>query len=151
MPADHIVLHGHGPCFRNRPYMRTLWLLAVFPIAAAVAACSSSASTSQSESFETEEDLAKSALKILGNQRFPGAKEMCSACHEVNQSTLKFWSELYKEGQANLNDPNKTAKQKVDGLRLDPNDPNAPFSPSKLGVAAASLHLSDMPETKKII
>lgn len=130
--------------------MRSLFL--AVPVAALLGvACSSGANDGKLESNQTEEELATNALKILGAQRIQGANQMCNNCHDVNQATLKQWGEMTKVGLANLNDPNKTAKQKVDGLRLDPTDPNAPFSATRLGVLAASMHLPDSALQKQLV
>lgn len=128
-------------------------LLAIPAMAASMAglvACSSG-DTDSSESNQTEAELGTEALKILGAQKIPGARQSCNECHSINQKQLRLWETAYSKTSAVLKDPNKTPKQKLAQLRLDPTDQNSPYSPSPLGVLAAAVYQDDVPEIKEVI
>lgn len=131
--------------------MRISWLLvASVPLALAAAACSSEDGASTDESFQTETELATKALQILGAQKVAGAQQQCNKCHDINRKSLKVWEEQYKGAVANLNDANKSAKDKIDDFRIDPGNPRAPYSPQRLGFLAAGIHIPDLPESRTL-
>lgn len=131
--------------------MRLSWLLAAsIPLALVAVACSSEDGTGTDESFQTETELATKALQILGAQKVPGAQQQCNKCHDINRKSLKVWEEQYKGAIANLNDPNKSAKEKINGFRVDPDDARAPYSPQRLGFLAAGIHIPDLPESRTL-
>ncbi|MBX3203661.1 MAG: hypothetical protein KF764_01270 [Labilithrix sp.] len=130
--------------------MRLSLLVASLPLAVAVAACSVSDDASTDESFQTEEELATRALQVLGAQRIEGAQQQCNKCHDINRKSLRVWESQYKGALANLNDPNKTPRKKLDAFRIDPGNNRTPYSPQRLGFLAAGIHLADLPESKQI-
>jgi hypothetical protein len=134
--------------------MRTLSLLALLslPLVGSAAACSSSGDGDMGaeESFQTDAELATRALQILGAQKVEGAQQQCNKCHDINRKSLRVWEESYKGALANLNDPNKSAKKKIDAFRLEPGNPRAPFTPQRLGFLAAGIHIPDLPESKTL-
>lgn len=132
--------------------MRRVSLLFVpaLAIAAGVVACSSEGEVASDESFQTELELATRALQILGAQKVEGAQQQCNQCHDINRKSLRVWGEQYDAAKKLLDDPNKTAKQKVDDLRVDQGNPRSPYSPKRLGFLAAGIHIPDLAESKKL-
>ncbi|MBS2014128.1 MAG: hypothetical protein JST00_14655 [Deltaproteobacteria bacterium] len=115
------------------------------------AACSASGETSGTdESFQTELELATRALQILGAQKVDGAQQQCNQCHDINRKSLRAWGEQYAAAKALLDDPSKTAKQKVDDLRIEQGNPRTPYSPKRLGFLAAGIHIPELAESKKL-
>ena len=141
---------GHVACFQH-PFMRKLSLLGLLslPLLGAAVACSSGGSdTSTDESFQTDAELATRALQLLGAQKVDGAQQQCNKCHDINRKSLRVWQDSYKAATANLNDPAKTPKQKIDAFRLDSSSSRSPFTPQRLGFLAAGIHIPDLPESK---
>lgn len=133
--------------------MRKISFLLVMPAlaaAASIAACSSSDETGSDESFQTELELATRALQILGAQKVEGAEQQCNQCHDINRKSLRVWGEQYDAAKKLIDDPNKTAKQKVDDLRVDQGNPRSPYSPKRLGFLAAGIHIPELAESKKL-
>jgi hypothetical protein len=134
--------------------MRKLSLVALLflpLLGAATAACSSSSeSIGEDESFATDTELATRALQILGAQKVEGAQQQCNKCHDINRKSLRVWEESYKSALANINDPTKSAKKKIDAFRLEPSNPRTPFTPQRLGFLAAGIHIPDLPESKTL-
>src|SRR5262245_2174336 len=112
---------GHKTCLAKGTMRKVTFVLAAIPIAVLAAACSSSndSGATSDESALTEAELAKKALQILGAQRIEGASQQCNQCHDINQKQLRTWQEQYKGALANIDDPNKTPQQKVDGFRVE--------------------------------
>ncbi|MBX3188758.1 MAG: hypothetical protein KF819_17200 [Labilithrix sp.] len=125
-------------------------VLALPLVGAAVGACSSSDDVGSDESFQTDTELATRALQILGAQKIEGAQQQCNKCHDINRKSLKVWGDQYKRAIANLDDPDKSAKKKINAFRLDVDSSTAPYSPKRLGFLAAGIHIPDLPESKKI-
>jgi len=134
--------------------MRVSSLLALFALSfagAAVAACSSSeGGASTDESFQTDAELATRALQLLGAQKVAGAQQQCNQCHDINRKALHVWADQYKGALAVIDDPNKSAKEKVAEFRLDPSDPKSKYTPQRLGFLAAGIHIPDLPESEKL-
>lgn len=137
--------------------MRTpssLFALVAVPVTAlafaGLAACSADG-TSTDESNQTEAELGTEALKILGAQKIPGARQTCNQCHSINQRQLRVWETHYKETSAVLKDPNKPPREKLAQLRLDPTDSNSPYSARQLGVLAAAVYQEDVPEIREAV
>ncbi len=131
--------------------MRKLSLVALLslPLLGAGAACSSSSEdVGSEESFQTDAELATRALQLLGAQKVEGAQQQCNKCHDINRKSLRVWQTAYTSAIANINDPVKTPKQKIDAFRLEPANPRTPFTPQKLGFLAAGIHIPDLPESK---
>ena len=131
---------------------RSWWLVVPALAAAAGAAACSSASDSLSsdESFQTELELATRALQILGAQKVDGAQQQCNQCHDINRKSLRVWGDQYDAAKKLLDDPDKTAQQKVDDLRVEQGNPRSPYSPKRLGFLAAGIHIADLAESKKL-
>lgn len=134
------------------PFARVSFALASLPLVVAAAACSSSSSdsTDTNVSFQTDAELGKRALQLLGAQKIEGAQQQCNKCHDINRKGLRVWEEQYKAAIENLRDPRKTPRQKVDAFRLDPGDVRTPYSPQRLGFLAAGIHLADLPESRTL-
>jgi hypothetical protein len=133
--------------------MRRISLFAALsiPLACAVAACSSSTGDGETdESNLTDAQLAKKALQTLGAQRIEGAQQQCNKCHDINQRGLRTWETQYKAAKANLDDPNKSAKDKVNYFRLDSGNPRSPYTPQRLGFLAGGIHLPELPESVQL-
>src|SRR5688572_23036254 len=133
--------------------MRRISLFAALslPLAFAAAACSSSGDSGETDDSNlTNEQLAKKALQTLGAQRVEGAQQQCNKCHDINQRGLRTWMDQYKGAKANLDDPNKSPKDKVNYFRLDSGNPRSPYTPQRLGFLAGGIHLPELPESVQL-
>lgn len=94
----------------------------------------------------TNEELALSALRIMGAPKVPGVQGTgaCGACHSMNQVNLKKWKESYDSymGETGLlRDTTKTQTQRINSMRRDPNNSRTKFAAGKIGILAAGVHL----------
>lgn len=130
--------------------MRNLGLtvvLFVFGTASALA-CSSSVDdeTEVSAHDLTDEDLARSALMIMGAPQLPrppGDAPSCSftGCHSINQVTVRAWMDQYKAAVEIL-ESDRSNEEKINYFRQNPNDPRTSFTPERVGILSAGAHLA---------
>ena len=112
---------------------------------AALAACSTVTDDAESaESAQTDEDMARGALRTLGAklQNEDRAEATCNNCHDPNKLTLKKWADDYKKTTTYLADETKTVDQRINFMRRNPEDTNSGFAPAKLGILTAGTHFS---------
>jgi hypothetical protein len=104
-------------------------------------ACSSTTDdgSEASDSALTDDELASKALSIMG-AKVPNAQQQCNRCHDVNQATLKKWSDDYTKTLAFLSDNSKSVDERINYMRRDPADKTSTFAPAKLGFLAAGSH-----------
>ena len=121
---------------------KTLCFLAALTVSA-LAACSSVKDDAETaDSNQTDEDLARGALRVLG-AKLPGetrGESTCNQCHDTNKLTLKNWTRNYNETLAFISDESKPADERINFLRRNPEDPATGFAPSKLGILTAGTH-----------
>jgi hypothetical protein len=117
--------------------------------AAAVLACSSTAEDDVETSAHdlTDEELARSALKIMGApqvQQDPGDHGSCAftGCHSINPITLKQWGEQFKAATDQLGNADRTNKDKINWFRQNPDDERTGFTPERIGIMSAGAHLA---------
>ena len=123
---------------------QTVALLSVLSLAV-LAACSTAQDDSQSaESAQTDEDVARGALRVLGAkiQNEDRTDATCRSCHDPNKLTLKKWSDNYKKTMAFISDEGKSATERINFMRRNPEDPASSFAPSKLGILTAGTHFT---------
>jgi hypothetical protein len=122
---------------------KTFSLLSALSIAV-LAACSvgHDDDTDSAESNQTDDDLARSALRVLG-AKLPGEERpaaTCNQCHDTNKLTLKNWTKDYKTTLDFISDETKSVDERIAFLRRNPEDPATGFAPSKLGILTAGTH-----------
>ncbi|MBX3193135.1 MAG: hypothetical protein KF819_39490, partial [Labilithrix sp.] len=119
--------------------------IAVLSLATLAAACSSSVDDAESsESAQTDEDMARGALRTLGAklQNEERSEANCQNCHDPNKMTLKKWAEDYRKTMDFITDESKSADERINFMRRNPDDPTSGFAPAKLGVLTAGTHFS---------
>jgi hypothetical protein len=94
---------------------------------------------------QTDVDLAKAALGILGADNLPppaGDTKSCgfTGCHSINTVTIASWNAEYKAAMDMLQSDRPTA-DKINYFRANPADPTSPFVPERAGFMAAGAHL----------
>jgi hypothetical protein len=123
---------------------KTLALLSVLSLAV-LAACSASQDDAESaESAQTDEDVARGALRTLG-AKLPNEERSdatCQNCHDPNKLTLKKWAGDYAATVAFISDESKSVDERINYMRRNPADPGSGFAPSKLGVLTAGTHFT---------
>jgi hypothetical protein len=113
---------------------------------ASLIACSTS-SEEESEADEanlTDSELGTKALQILGATQVPrveGDPPACSSCHSINPVSIRKWKKKLDEANTYLG-AEHTAEQKVNYFRNDPDDSRSEFSPSRVGMMTAGMHLA---------
>lgn len=120
----------------------SIFALALAPMLAYAATACSVVSEDEGETSDsaiTDEELANKALFIVG-AKVQGSQSQCQRCHDINIATLKKWNEDYKAAITELGDESKSADERINWMRRDPNDPTSTFSPSKLGFLTAGSH-----------
>lgn len=131
--------------------MRAIALSSLLVLTGAVAgiACSSSSEDEVEMSAHdlTDEELARSALKIMGApqvQQDPGEHGSCAftGCHSINPVTLKQWGEQFKAATDVLSNTDRSNKDKINWFRQNPEDERTGFTPERIGIMSAGAHLA---------
>ena len=124
---------------------KTFCFLSALLSVAAVTACSVVGDDAESsEAAQTEEELARSALRVLG-AKLPGEERnesTCHQCHDPNKMTLRKWAEDYKKTIEFIADESKSVDERIAFMRRNPEDPGSSFAPAKLGMLTAGTHFS---------
>jgi len=124
---------------------KTLALLTALSLAT-LAACSAAEDDSESsESAQTEEDVAKAALRVLG-AKLPNEERneaTCHQCHDPNKMTLRKWAGDYKKTMEFIADESKSVDERIAYMRRNPADPESGFAPAKLGMLTAGTHFTN--------
>ncbi len=93
----------------------------------------------------SDEDLAKSALRIMGapKQRDPSAPPSCgfTGCHSINPVTLRQWNDQMTGALAELAGGG-SVDEKIAYFRQDPHNPQTGFAPERAGILTAGMHLA---------
>ncbi len=94
----------------------------------------------------TDDDLARSALTILGAPQLPrpsGEAPSCAftGCHSINPIGLRQWQTQYKNAMDNLTSDRSKA-DKINYFRQNPQDPRTGFTPERVGILTAGAHLA---------
>ena len=125
--------------------MRNLGFATAFALV--VFACSSAPSSEPEVDVGalTDNDLAKSALKIMGAPQVRSANSPPSCgftgCHSINPVTLNQWNDQYKAAMTFLGGSASTT-DKVNYFRQNPVDDRTGFTPERIGIMAAGAHLA---------
>ncbi len=115
--------------------------------AASSAACSSTPAPSSEVEVGalTDTELATAALKIMGapQVRSASAPPSCgfTGCHSINPLTLGQWNAQYKAAMAFLGG-SAPAADKLNYFRQNPADSRTGFTPERIGIMAAGVHLA---------
>jgi len=123
---------------------RTFALVSALSLAALAACSAAGDDVESSESAQTDDDMARAALRTLG-AKLPNeerAETTCHQCHDPNKLTLKKWAESYKSTIAVLADESKSADERIAFMRRNPEDPGSGFAPAKLGMLTAGTHFA---------
>jgi hypothetical protein len=113
----------------------------------ALVACSSSSDEDVAEGEEqnlTDQELATKVLQTMGATQVPRAEgdpPACSSCHSINPVSIRKWKKKLDDANAYLAG-NHTAQEKINYFRTDPDDPRTEFSPSRVGMMTAGVHLA---------
>ncbi len=127
----------------------TLSLLAVLFLAgsSALIACSSTTDEEVAEAEEqnlTDSELATKVLQMMGATQVPRAEAdppACSSCHSINPVSIRKWKKKLDEANAYLSGEH-TQEEKINYFRNDPDDVRTEFSPSRVGMMSAGIHLA---------
>jgi hypothetical protein len=117
-------------------------LLGLVPLA-----CSTGPENAETSAHElSDDDLAQTALKIMGAPqvpRGPGEQASCSftGCHSINPVTLAGWQSQFKRAMEVLNS-NLPNDAKINFFRQNPSDPRTGFTPERIGILSAGAHLA---------
>lgn len=124
------------------------YLLAAVAIATwAVVACSSEKTDEAEVGADalSDDELARTALEIMGAPEVarPSATPSCgfTGCHSINPVTLKQWKSQLDAAEAFLASDAST-DDKLAYFRQNPRDPRTGFTPERIGVMAAGVHLA---------
>ena len=128
---------------------RTSALLVGFVALPAVFAACTSNSTADDEvdvSALTADELALSALRIMGAPGVAGVQGdgACGACHSINKLNLTLWQAQFDKvfgENGTLRDPTKSKAVRINSMRRDPLSPSSKFAPGTVGMLAAGAHL----------
>ncbi|MFO0549679.1 MAG: hypothetical protein U0271_14905 [Polyangiaceae bacterium] len=93
-----------------------------------------------------DEDVALSALYIMGYEPFEPPTDTCSHCHSINRGLLTSWLDLTTNATNTcLSDTSlltqDAAKLAIDCMRTNFGDETSPFSTHQVGVYASAAHL----------
>lgn len=123
-------------------------LLVLTGAACALAACSTQSEDDAETSAHdlSEEELARSALKIMGAsqvQQDSGEHGSCAftGCHSINPVTLNQWKDQYKAAMDVLSS-DKSTTEKINWFRQNPSDERTGFTPERIGIMTAGAHLA---------
>lgn len=124
---------------RSKPLLAlSIFALVVAPLAIACGVVTED-DVESSEDAVSEEELATKSLQIMG-AKVQGAQQQCNRCHDINQATLKKWSDDNKKSIEFLSDESKSQDERINWMRRDPTDPTSTFAPAKLGFISAGTH-----------
>lgn len=83
------------------------------------------------------------SLQLLG-AAVDGATPRCKECHSLTRSNLRSWLTMTQAFKSNCLADGMAPLDSVNCMRANPSDANSPFVPAKLGIYAASVHLTDL-------
>jgi hypothetical protein len=115
----------------------------------ALAGCSSSSSPNSGGACagghcdSADQAQALRSLQLLG-ANVDGSTQRCKECHSLTRSNLRNWLGMTKTFKTTCLAPGMAALDSVNCMRANPADATSPFVAHKLGIYAASAHLTDL-------